>query len=746
MYKKNVLHIVEDLKIGGLEELVRIIVTGLDREKYNVYICCIEEGGEIAQELIGSGINVDILGMKSYHNPLNILKLARYIKEKRIDIIHTHMYFANTFGRIAAILAKTPVIISTAYSNYFEYKKRNILMEKFLSRFTDKIIAASNSIKEFTVKQQKISAEKFVVIYDCAATEKFSRKIEAGKIKEELAIDPDYSVVGCVARMVDVKGHAYLIQAAKEVLREYPKVKFLLVGDGPLKEELKSLSEKLGLEKNIIFTGMRRDIPEMLSVMDIFVLPSSLREGCPLSILEAMAMSKPIVATRIGGVPEEVSDGQSGILVAPKDAESLARGIIKLISDKDKAKEMGRVGRKIFEDKFSKEIMLNNIESLYEDLAKNKLTKRILYVDIHGVVWGGGQLSLLGILENIDRKRFLPIVALPYEGDLSERIRSLGIEAEIIPFGTVKNINIFATFFSVIKFCLFIKRKKIDLVHTNALRATFYAGLAAKISGVPLIWHARDLRATRWVDRLLSSLTTHIIAISEIVAERFPWFIRGRQISLIYNGIDIEKFKPGLKNTQIMSEFSIDKNMKVIGTVGHLVSRKGQEIFLQVASKILQHLADVKFLVVGEDVHQKGAHKKELEFLAQELKIKDKVIFTGFRNDIIEMMSVIDVFIFPFKDEAFGRAVIEAMAMAKPVIAYRHGALTEIIQDNETGLLVTADNPDELAEAIIRLINNPDDAERIGKKARIWVEQNFDLKVTVPKIEALYDCLIKDVI
>lgn len=375
MRKLNILHIVEDLNVGGLEELCRIIVTGLNRDKYNVYVCCIEEGGQIAQELINNGINVDILGMRTYHNPFNILKLIRYIKERKIDIIHTHMYFANTFGRIAAFLARTPIVISTAYSNYFEYKKRNILMEKFLSRFSDKIIAASNSIKEFTVKQQKISPDKFRVIYDCASTDKFSKNIDAFSVKQKLGIEPDYSVVGCVARLNVVKGHSYLIQAAAVVLKRNPKVKFLLVGDGPLRDELEELSANLGIKDNIIFTGSRRDIPEMLSAMDIFVLPSALREGCPLSVLEAMAMSKPVIATRLGGIPEEVSDNKSGILVPPKDSMALADAIMKLLSDKNLAVDMGKEGRKIFEEKFSKEVMLKKLESLYDELAEKKLAK-----------------------------------------------------------------------------------------------------------------------------------------------------------------------------------------------------------------------------------------------------------------------------------------------------------------------------------------------------------------------------------
>ncbi|MBM3247924.1 MAG: glycosyltransferase [Candidatus Omnitrophica bacterium] len=739
MRKINILHIAEDLSIGGVEELFRIIVTGLDRKKYNVYVCCIEEGGQTAKELIEAGIKVDILGMKSYHNLFNILRLKKYIKERKIDIIHSHMYFSNTFARIAAILARTPILISTAYSSYYEFKKRNILMAHFLSKFTDRIIAVSNSIKEFTVKQQKISADKFTVIHDCASTEKFSKDIDSFLVKRGLGIDSDYSVVGCVARLNIVKGHSYLIQAAAEVLKIDPKVKFLLVGDGPLKDELQELSAHLGIKDNIIFTGSRREIPEMVSAMDIFVLPSALREGCPLSILEAMAMSRPVIASRLGGIPEEVEDGKSGILVTPKDSKALADAIIKLLSDKKLAKEMGREGRKIFEEKFSQETMLRKLESLYDELSAKKLAKRILYVDIHGDIWGGGQFSLLSILERIDKTYLKPVVVLPYEGNLSKKIREMGIEAQIIPFGSIKNTNIVINLFSVIRFYSLIKKKKINLIHINALRPMFYAGIAAKIAGVPVIWHARDLRAAKSIDRLLSNFAVHVIAISKIVAGRFPWYReKPSRLSIIYNGIDIDKFSPRPKEVRILNEFGIDRDAAVVGLIGHIEPRKGHAAFLQAASKVLLKFPKTKFLIVGKDSTEGRIYQQELESLVNKLNIKDNVILAGNRQDITEIISIMDLIICPFKDEAFGRVVIEAMAMAKPVIGYRSGALPELIKERETGLLVDTDRADLLADAIIDLLEHKDKSTKFGAAGRKIVEERFNVKTTVDMIEDVY--------
>lgn len=369
-------------------------------------------------------------------------------------------------------------------------------------------------------------------------------------------------------------------------------------------------------------------------------------------------------------------------------------------------------------------------------------SKKIMFVDNFGDFFGGGQLSLLGILENLDRNIFQPLVVLPYEGDLSREIRKMGIELYIIPFGTIKTMNIFVNMLSIFRFYTLIKKEEINLVHTNALRPTFYAGIAAKIFGVPLIWHVRDLKATVWIDRFLSYLTTYIIAVSEVVAKRFPRLKKHDRLSVIYNGIDTERFKPLPKDVQIMQELRIEPGAPVIGIVGYLEPRKGQEIFLMAASRILTKFPKAKFLLVGKDKARGGLYQIEYEDLAEKLGIKDRVVFTGYRKDILRIMSVIDIFVCPFKDEAFGKVVVEAMALARPVVAYRDGAFPEIVKHNKTGILIEPDNQDALVQSILRLLNNSQEVEQLGQEARKWVEQNCRFKITFQKIEKLFEEII----
>ena len=174
MKKRKVLHIVEDLNIGGLERIVESIVIGLNKNKYNVQVWCLARGGKIAEELIDQGIDLKILGMLDYYNPLNIVKLAYYLKKAKISILHMHGYFGNTFGRLSAIIAGVPIKISHVHTTYYDFKKRNICIEKVLSYFTNKIICISKSTKSFVEEFEGISDRKTCLIYNGVSQEKFS--------------------------------------------------------------------------------------------------------------------------------------------------------------------------------------------------------------------------------------------------------------------------------------------------------------------------------------------------------------------------------------------------------------------------------------------------------------------------------------------------------------------------------------------------------------------------------------------
>lgn len=371
MKRINVLHLVEDLKIGGLENVIASIVTGLDRDRYDAEVWCLVRGGQIADELIDMGVSVKILGMRSYYNPLRIIALSRLMREKGVEILHTHGYFASTFGRLAAILARVPIVITHVHSTYYGYSKRNLLIERFLSFFTDKIVCVSMAVQKFVLEVEGINEEKTLVIYN-GVEEPNTYETEMNVNRKSFGISDSDIVVITVASLTPHKGHSVLINAMHILTQEHQKLKLLIVGDGPLRNDLVEYVKRLGLSQNIMFTGLRRDIYSLLRLSDIFVLPSLEREGLGIAIIEAMVCGLPLVGTRLGGIPEVIEKNVNGLLVTSGNPEELAAAIEKLISDKTVRARMGQMGRKIFEKKFTVAKMTESIESLYDELIEER--------------------------------------------------------------------------------------------------------------------------------------------------------------------------------------------------------------------------------------------------------------------------------------------------------------------------------------------------------------------------------------
>jgi len=369
----SVLHIVEDMKIGGLEKVLASIVLGLDKSNYQPEVWCLSEGGEMADALMNQGIKVEILNLQTYYNPLNIARLAVLMKKRRFHILHAHGYYASTFGRLSALLAGVPIILTHVHSTYFNYSKRNLRVEKFLSHFTDKVICVSKAVQSFVIGTEKIREGKTCVIYNGVdlpfsdpAADEFLR------IRSNLGIGHHEIVLIVVASLKPLKGHLFLFNALHDVSKNFQDFRLLVVGDGPQREELESRAEKLGIASRISFTGVREDVPKLLRISDIFILPSVEREGLSMAVIEAMASGLPVVSTFVGGISEEVENNTSGLLVAPNDDKALADALNTLIMDKNLRKRMGEKGREIYVRAFTHRKMMSDIEALYGNLLSQK--------------------------------------------------------------------------------------------------------------------------------------------------------------------------------------------------------------------------------------------------------------------------------------------------------------------------------------------------------------------------------------
>ena len=358
----------------------------------------------------------------------------------------------------------------------------------------------------------------------------------------------------------------------------------------------------------------------------------------------------------------------------------------------------------------------------------------ILYMESRGDLSGGGQISLWNLIRRLDKNKFEPVVICPSRGNLVENLINLEIKVEIIPLPTLRIPNPFLFFSTINKLYKIVKKYKINLIHSNASRPTIYAGIISKLLKIPLIWQVRIIESEGLYDKFLVSFCKKIITVSKAVEKRFAWLKRKNKIIVIYNGVDTQEFNPQISPESIREEFKLDIDIPVVGTIGNLISGKGQEYFVRAASLVSKNIPNVRFFIVGD-----GEDRKQLEELVNVLELKEKVIFTGKRSDISQLIAATDIIIQPsIYPESFGRVIIEGMAMGKPVIATNQGGVLEIIEDGISGTLIPPKNSPLMAKAIIDLINNREKARRIGLTARRKVEEKFSIEENVKKTEGVY--------
>ncbi len=367
----------------------------------------------------------------------------------------------------------------------------------------------------------------------------------------------------------------------------------------------------------------------------------------------------------------------------------------------------------------------------------------ILYTSLSGQMLGGGQRSLLLLLERLNRKKFKPFLVCPSKGGLVEKAEKQGVETRIIKMGRIKNPNVFSTAATVIKLKKFIKDKNIDLIHTDSPRQAFYAGRAARSTGMPLIWHVRvSTPEKKSFEKFLFNRAHKVIAVSKAANQRFQGFESAQEkVVVIYNGVDLTEFNPQPPDSQVREEFEIEKDWILIGTLGQLIPGKGQDIFLKAAAQVVKQTPKVKFMIVGDGIK---AYKQKLEDLSKDLGLSQNVVFTGFREDIPRIMNLLDITVLPSTThlEGLSRVIIEAMASAKPVIATNSGGNPEAVLNGTTGILVPPEDSHSLAESILDLIRDEIKRNRMGEAGRKRAEKLFSIEKNISRIEKLYEELL----
>jgi glycosyltransferase involved in cell wall biosynthesis len=369
----KVLYVFAALPVGGAEEVLITEVEGLDKTRFDPLVCVLSEKGPVGERIENRGFPVVALQrMKSHRfDPWIIRDLYRLIKDQRADVVHTHLYDGNKYGRLAAGLARVPALISHYHNVYPRRRTKYHLINWILSFLNDRIVAVSQAVKESVVAYDRIPPRKIQVIYNGIDLSSFKGDFKDSDLRQKFGVKPEDFLIGVVARLEEQKGHIYLFRALRRLMPDFPQIKVLVVGDGTLRPVLEAQVMEMGLSEQVLFAGTRKDILEILATLDLFILPS-LWEGFSIALLEAMAMGRPVIATSVGGASEAIRSGHDGLLVPPGEESSLVTAVREALLDPRRYEEMGRRGKETVGRQFTVAQHLTRLQDLYLEVLARK--------------------------------------------------------------------------------------------------------------------------------------------------------------------------------------------------------------------------------------------------------------------------------------------------------------------------------------------------------------------------------------
>jgi len=362
----KVMHVLSDMKVGGAGKWLINLLKAADRSRFEIKVV-LPSGSMLIDIIKGLGyevVTVDGMQDKSFDKG-TIALLYKMFKNYKPHIVHTH---ASLSARIAARMAGVKAVVHTKHC--IDAPKKGLAKSAgaFVnSRLSDRIIAVSEAVKQ-NIVEAGLPEEKTEVIYGGIDELRELPEDQKTVVRESLGIGRSDIVAGMVARLAEVKGHVYFIEAADIISKSADNVKFLIAGIGPKEQELKKLVAEKGLQQKVIFVGYVEDIDRIYNIIDINVI-SSVSEALCLSLIEGMCLGKPSVGTNVGGIPEVIRNGENGLLVPARDSQALAEAILKLAKDPLLRKTMGQKGREFMKMNFTNGAMAEKIESLYEKLA-----------------------------------------------------------------------------------------------------------------------------------------------------------------------------------------------------------------------------------------------------------------------------------------------------------------------------------------------------------------------------------------
>lgn len=695
--------------------------------------------------------------------------LRDLVKEHRIDLVHSHGYKSDIY-QLAAALPGRVARMSTCHSWYSDSTRLRAYeaADKAALRLFDHVAAVSPQVRQEVLKSG-VPPKRTSLVENGLNLLSRPEDLPPEILREDLGVQLGQLMLLRVGRLDRAKGNDLLLQAAAEVLRQ-KMARLVLVGEGPEEPALREQARRLGIQDSVVFAGYRQDITALVKAADLMVICSH-QEGLPMVLLEAMAAKLPVVSTSVGAVGQLIQNGQTGWLVPPGEATTLASALEEAIGSRHLRQSHALKAHAIYQEHHSREAMGRRYVAIYERILLARQRRRTLRnfpllahtVDHHlprflsqpfaheegtplprltrarppKVIllldelhqWRGTETHLFRLLQHLNRDAMEPVVMVLGKDGLASAFsglglafHSLGISRVLAPTGAV----------GLKKLTDRLRHEEARLVVAYHTGADLLAPLAGATLGIPVISCRRDMGFTKKVvhvniQRRLNILLQGMISVSHAVAkevERTEGFPRNLN-RVIWNGEDLERFSPG--KSRMRSSLGLTSKQLVLTCVGGLSPIKDHKTLLAAFERVALRFPEARLVLAGD-----GTEHAALE--RQAASMARKVLFLGQRSDIPELLRGSDIYVQTSRSEGFSNAILQAMAVGLPVVATRAGGNAELITER-SGLLADVGDVQAVAQGMEALLSDQGKRRSMGRAGRAWAEDYGSIHVMTTEYE-----------
>ncbi len=758
----RVLLTASSLPIGGMEQVVFDLAMGLDRAAFEPHICCLEELGAVGERLRDRGIPTHQMRSPRGPDPGLPIRFAKLLRREQFNIVHCHDSWAMYHSVLGCRLLGVP-LVQTRHGYLVNRSPRQMHFNRLFGPWISEVVAVSNAHRRDILRKERVPPSKVSIIHNGIVMHDMVAGRGPGKIRRAFQWPEHDPVVGNVANVQAEKDQACLVMAMPEVLKQVPGARLVIVGGFPdpkLAAELASLIEELGLGDHVKLMGSCSDARELIGDMTLFVL-SSRTEGFPISVLEAMAAARPVVATHVGGIAEAVEEGRTGILVPSRDPQALAAAVSSLLRDPGRLAEMGMAGRRRAETLFSHDRMVADYEALYRKHVFRLRSRPVKTPAAVGAVSKGGCNVLVvgpappppGGMETYVGQ----MLRASFDGYVLRLLNTSKTTPPDRPLiaGVVSQAALFLRLLSL----LATERPRLAHVHT-ASWLSFYRRAAdvaaARLLGSRVILHIHGGSFLRFCESA-SPLGRHVIKWTLRAADRVialsPDFLKplaavagAERLRVIPNGVDLSLFgrRAGPRRADPRRAVGIPPDAHVILFMGTLLGRKGILDLARALGDVAGSDSKALLIIAGPE-GEPGVVARLVE-IVKRTRVEQHVRLMGpVGGDLrINLFLSADVFVLPSYSENMPMSVLEAFASGLPVVGTPVGCVPDMVAEGINGYLVNPGDPGALADRLLALLGDKDLRQRMGEANRAKAVREYDFSWVVSQLKAEYQAVVGD--